>query len=187
MNAYVPPTSVNPAPRPDFAAFAKRVALVAAVIVALLLLTMAAQVFLVLLMAILVAVLVRSLSGWVAAHTPLSERWAVAAVLLGMVALLAGLIAVSAPRLNAQVDELRETLPTSVERLQKQMKRYEWGRTTLTAADNAGEYLPEPQALVRRVAGVFSTTFGAVGALFVVLFVGICLAIEPRTHKSRRK
>lgn len=171
-------------PQRSFAGFARKVALVAAVVIALLLITVATQVFLVLFMALLVAVLVRSLGGGVAAHTPLSERWAVAVVLLGLAALLAGLIAASAPSLAAQVEELRKTIPTAVERLQTRMERYEWGRATMDAAGNAGEYLPEPEALVRRVAGMFSTTFGAVGALLVVLFLGICLAIEPRTYRD---
>ncbi len=178
----------DPGARHSFGEFAKRVALVAAVGMALLLLTMATQVFLVVFTAILVAVLVRSLSGWLTGRTPLSERWAVAVVLLGMVALLAGLIALTAPSLTAQVEEMRKTIPTSVERLQKQMERYEWGRATVdtaeNAAENADEYLPEPESLARRVAGIFSTTFGALGAVLVVLFLGICMAIEPRTYRD---
>lgn len=74
-------------------------------------------------------------------------------------------------------------IPASVERLQQQIERYEWGRASVAAAGHAGDYLPDPDALVRRVAGVFSTTFGAAGAFLVVLFLGICMAIEPRTYR----
>jgi predicted PurR-regulated permease PerM len=189
MNAPLPDENehqapaANPARQRSFADFARKVALVAVVVTALLLITVATQVFLVLFMAILVAVLVRSLSGWVVAHTPLTERWAVGVVLLALMALLAGLVAVSAPSLSTQFDSVRQTIPASFERLQQQIERYEWGRASVAAAGHAGEYLPEPDALVRRVAGVFSTTFGAAGAFLVVLFLGIYMAIEPRTYR----
>jgi predicted PurR-regulated permease PerM len=168
----------------SFRRFAKRVALVAFVAIAVVLTVMAAQVFLAVFAAILVAVLLTNLGNWLASHTPLSYRWAVGLGLLGIVALLAGVVALTAPSLQSQMEQMRSTLPESLEKLQQHLEKYQWARTTMEAAEDPGKYLPEPQSLMRRVAGVFSTTFGAIGALLVVLFLGICLAVEPRTYSE---
>ncbi|MDQ3623789.1 MAG: AI-2E family transporter [Verrucomicrobiota bacterium] len=153
-----------------------------AVALAIALLWFGAQVFLLLFAGILFAVFLRNLSDWLAGHTPLSERWALAVVALGLLALVAGSVAFAAPRVAEQAGELRQTLPKSIEKLEAQVARYQWGTAAIEAAEHPAHYLPDEQALVKRVTGIFSTTFGALAALLVVLFVGLCLAIEPRTY-----
>lgn len=169
------------APR-SFSQFAKRVALVAAVALGIVLLIGAVHVFLLLFFAILFAVLLRSLSGWVAERTRISDGWSLALVSLGLPALFAGAVLLIAPRVGEQIGELRETLPASWQKLEAQLAKYSWGRQTLDVAQEADQYLPETDTLARKALGIFYTTAGALSSVLVVLFLGACLAIEPETY-----
>lgn len=66
----------------NFPEFARKIALITVVVLGIWLLGAAVQVFLVLFLAILFAVFLRSISGWFARHTPLSGRWAVLVTLV---------------------------------------------------------------------------------------------------------
>lgn len=164
------------------APFAKRVALVLAVVLGVLLIISATQVLLLLFSGILFAVLLCSLNGWVSAQTGFSHRWSLALVSVGLVALLAVVGLFVAPSVGAQFDELHKTLPESWEKIEQRLEEHSWGRQTLNVAGEADEYLPEPGALVRRALGIFSTTAGALSGILVVLFLGLCIAIEPQTY-----
>jgi len=177
-----PSSNSDPAGGSSFAEFAKRTALIAAVVLGAWLLGAAVQGFLVLFLAILFAVFIRSISGWLARHSPLSGRWAVVATLLGLSALLAGIILLVAPRTGTQFVELGKTLPESFSQLRSHAMEYEWSRYAMNAAEDVEDYLPDPRVMFRQAAGVFSSTFGAASVLLVVLFFGVCLAIEPRTY-----
>ena len=166
----------------SFRRFGKQLALVVLIITAGAALVAATQVFLLLFMAILLAVFLRAPAGWLAARSRLSERWALLVVTLGLAGLCAGAMALAAPTIGAQAAELWETLPRSFRQTQEQLRQSSWGRAAADAADHADDYLPEDRALLRRAAGVFSSTLSAFSAVLVVLFLGLCLAIEPRTY-----
>ncbi len=173
-----------PAPdRADFPEFAKKIALITAVVLGLWLVGAAVQVFLILFLAILFAVFLRSISGWLARYTPLSGRWGVVVTMVGLIALLAGIITLAAPRMGTQFQELAKTVPESFEQLQSQAMEYEWSRYAVNAAENVEDYLPDPRVMLRKAAGIFSSTFGAVTVVVVVLFFGSCLALEPSTYR----
>lgn len=162
--------------------FAKRLGLVIAAALAIALLCFGAQVFLLVFAGTLFAIFLRNLSDWLAGHTPLPERWALAVVALVLLALVAGGVEFAAPRVAEQAGELRQTLPKSIEKLETQVARYQWGAAAIEAAEHPTQYLPDAQGLLKRATGIFSTTFGALAGLLVVVFVGLCLAIEPRTY-----
>ena len=162
--------------------FARRLALVLAVALGLMLLWFGAQVFLLVVAGILFAVLLRNMADALSRLLPLSKRWALAVVTLALLALIAGGVAVAAPRLAEQVDELREALPLAIERVRSRIEVSEWGTAAIDAAENPNRYLPDARALVAQAAGIFSTTLGALAAFLMVLFVGACLAVEPDTY-----
>lgn len=166
-----------------FGDFARKTALVTTVVLGLWLMGAAVQVLLILFLAILFAVFLRSISGWLARHTPLSGRWAVVVAFVGWMGLLSGIIAVTAPSMGKQFEELSKTLPESFERLRSEAMRYEWGRQAADAADEAKDLMPDPAMMIRQVAGIFSSTFGALSVALLILFFGICLALEPETYR----
>lgn len=168
----------------DFRDFARRLALVTVVVVLLWFVVMAAQPLFLVFGGILLAVLLRAISSFVEAHTFLKGRWA----LLLVVLLLTGIFALAgyllAPRVSQQVQQLGDTLPRSFESLQQSAAQYEWAQSLTRFLNDFDAYLPQAQEIVRRVAGVFSTAFGALTAFAFIIFIGLCLAIEPRTYTS---
>ncbi len=176
------PDGRRPAGGSGLAQFAKRVSLVVAVVLGVLLILTATQVLLLMFFAVLFAVMLCSLSGWVGAKTGLSHKWSLLLVTFGMVALLAGVGMLVAPSVGTQLGELQKTLPEAWEKIHERLSKYSWGRQTLEAAEGADDYLPEPGKLMERALGIFSTTAGALSGVLVVLFLGLCLAIEPGAY-----
>lgn len=131
---------------------------------------------------VLFAILLRGLSDFLSTHTGMGEKWSLAATVL----LLMVLVTVGAwlliPSIAEQTDELRQTLPKSVELLEGQVKRYEWGRWMLEKAPEPAELIPRRLDLFRRITGVVSGTLGAIGIVVVIFFTGLFFAIQPRLY-----
>lgn len=170
----------------DLLDLAKRAAVVWAVGLLIILLIVgvgyAIDVLLLAFAGVLFAILLRGLSDFLSTHTGMGEKWSLAATVL----LLMVLVAVGAwlliPSIAEQTDELRQTLPKSVELLEGQVKRYEWGRWMLEKAPEPAELIPRRLDLFRRITGVVSGTLGAIGIVVVIFFTGLFFAIQPRLY-----
>ena len=156
--------------------------IVALITLLLLLLWYAADVLLLGFAGILVAIFLRGLSDWVSERTHLSGGWSLALVVLGLVSLVAVVAWVLAPDVAAQVDELRRSLPQSMRRLSERIEQYEWGRQILAQLPNANELMPGRADVLARVTGIFSTTLGLFADLFIIISIGLYLAVEPRLY-----
>jgi predicted PurR-regulated permease PerM len=160
------------------------VGITAAVVIALSLMVIAPDVFLLVFSGILLAVLLRSLSDWIAAHTPLSEKGSLAAVIFLLIALF-GLIGWSlAPEISKQFSQLIQNLPKMAGQLNQRLSAYGLGRPFLTLKPTAPGELAGSSGLISRLAGLFSTTFGILGSIAIVLFIGIHMAIDPASYRS---
>jgi predicted PurR-regulated permease PerM len=170
----------------DLLDLAKRAAVVWAVGLLIILLIVgvgyAVDVLLLAFAGVLFAILLRGLSDFLSTHTGMGEKWSLAATVL----LLMVLVTVGAwlliPSIAEQTDELRQTLPKSVELLEGQVKRYEWGRWMLEKAPEPAELIPRRLDLFRRITGVVSGTLGAIGIVVVIFFTGLFFAIQPRLY-----
>lgn len=170
----------------DLLDLAKRAAVVWAVGLLIILLIVgvgyAIDVLLLAFAGVLFAILLRGLSDFLSTHTGMGEKWSLAATVL----LLMVLVTVGAwlliPSIAEQTDELRQTLPKSVELLEGQVKRYEWGRWMLEKAPESAELIPRRLDLFRRITGVVSGTLGAIGIVVVIFFTGLFFAIQPRLY-----
>lgn len=49
---------------------------------------------------------------------------------------------------------------------------------------NANELVPDKADVLARVTGVFSTTFGAIANFFIIIFIGLYVAAEPRLYSD---
>ncbi len=166
--------------------FARRVLTalgIAALFAALLLLVWAAADVLLLAFAgILLAVFLRGLSDWLAEHTPLSGRWALAVVVLALAGLFVGGAWLMAPRLADQFDQLVEQLPKAVDQLRGRIEGSNWGRQLLDQVPKASELASSGGNVLGRMTGFASSTLGAIAGAVVALFLGLYLAFEPTTY-----
>lgn len=181
----VPPNPPSPNP---YSFFARKtfiaVGVVGAAVLFFQIIAAARDVFLLVFAGILVAVLFRSLSDWLRAHTPLSEGGALAVVILLLFGLLGGIGWSLAPDISNQFDQLIQSLPRMIHQLNQRLTQHEWGRRLLAQTPKAAEQLSKPAGLIAGLAGLFSTAFGLLGNIVIVFFMGIYLAIDPASYRN---
>jgi predicted PurR-regulated permease PerM len=150
------------------------------IIVLLVLLWYAIDVFLLLFIGIFVAVLLRAPADWLAARTGWSEGLTLGLVVFVLVALLAGGGVLFGRTVVDQSWQLTQQLPKVIDKVQERLRRTEYGKQVVEATE-----APPPEASAQMVGKglrLVGSTFAAFGSFVVVLFLGIFLAWQPRAY-----
>jgi predicted PurR-regulated permease PerM len=142
---------------------------------ALLAIWIAIEYLLLVFLGILLAILLRTVAEWISERTPLSVGLSLAVTILAILGLIAAGVALVAPGIAEQVDEVAETLPPFIQETQESLQEYAWGRWILEQMEGAGG---GEQAMARATRAVTAMFHGIVG-LVVILFVGVYLAADP--------
>lgn len=168
--------------------FARRaltvIVLVTVVVLAVAFAWYAIEVLLVVFTGILLAVFLGGLSDWVSAHTPLSRGWALGAVVLGWLALLGISGYLFAPAVSEQFAQLTEQVPQSATQLQERIAQTRLGRRLLELTPAVEDITPGTEQAFTQATNLFSTAFGALANLVIILFVGLYLAIDPGLYTT---
>jgi predicted PurR-regulated permease PerM len=143
----------------------------------------AVDVLLLIFAGLLFAVFLRSVSRWLSRHTLFGEKTSLALVVLGLAVGVFGAGWLMAAPLTEQVDQLQQTLPQSVERLQERVAQYPWGRWALNRAPSTENLLPGRRDVFAQISGFVSGTFGAIGGAVVIFFVGLFVASQPELYR----
>lgn len=173
----------------DLGRFARRtwiaVLIFTAVVGTALLFWLASDVFFLFFTAVLLAILLRTLSNWVSRLTGLPTGWSLSIVILALLGLCIGLGSLLAAPVSREVAQLKEQFPESVSRLEKQLQHYPWGPALV-------EKIQRPMAglasqvgnLFNRAVALFSITITSVVYVWVILFCGLYLAISPKYYSE---
>jgi predicted PurR-regulated permease PerM len=118
--------------------------------------------------------------------------WGVAAVLLGVVALLGGLVWWQGQSLAEQFGQLQEGLAQQFEHVRQQLQRTDWGRHILhqlpfgLGADNPGQAGGSAGASLRSLAGLVAgalwSALGVLGTLGIILVAALYIAAAPQSY-----
>jgi len=169
--------------------FARRVltaaVIVAFVVIVFLLLGSLADVMMLVFAGVMLAVFLDGLTGVVQQHAHLPRGLSLALVCVSLLAVLGGFIWLAGPAIGEQFGQIGERIPMAVSRLRSWLAEYEWARPMLAKLESPGQVMSSisPSAdVVGRVTGVFSTAFGALANVLIVLFIGLYLAINPRLY-----
>lgn len=140
-----------------------------------------AQVILLIFGGILFGVFLRGLANPLTRHTRLPDGASLVLVVLALLLFVLGALAALAPQTMSGIEQLAEELPRALERLRQALQAEGWAQSTLDwiAQSGAGELSPD--ALVR-VAGVFSTAFGAVAGVLIIFALGTYFAVSPKLY-----
>jgi len=150
------------------------------IIVLLVLLWYAIDVFLLLFIGIFIAVLLRAPADWLAARTGWGEGLTLSLVVFVLVALLAAGGFLFGRTVADQSWQLTRQLPKVIDKVQERLRRTEYGKQVVEATE---EPTPEASAqMVGRGLRLVGSTFAAFGSFVVVLFLGIFLAWQPRAY-----
>lgn len=154
------------------------VGIVALVVVLLLILEATFSVFLLIFAGSLIAVFFRGLSGLIQRKTKWNEKVCVGISILGSLALIVGFFWLIGAQIQAQVAELSETLPKTIDNARNQLEGSAFGDEIIekaTSEESANKFQ-------QFAGGFFRSTFGVFGDLYVVLFIGIFLTVAPDTY-----
>jgi predicted PurR-regulated permease PerM len=158
---------------------------VTAVVLIVLLALSAIDVLFLLFLGILLAVLLNGLASTLRDRTRLSYGLSLAIVGLVIVVLIVLFALVLGSTVAQQIDQFSQQIPQSIEELEALLEEYSWGRTLLDQIPDNIEFtgfLTSGTTFLTRATGIVSSTLGTLANLFIVLFVGIYLAIEPQTY-----
>lgn len=159
------------------------VGVVTFVVLLALLVVLAIDVLFLLFLGILLAVLLNGLATALSKRTRLSYGLSLGIVGLGIVILIVLFGLLLGQTIVQQIEQFSEQIPQSVEELQSLLEQSTWGRTLLDQipgdADLSRFLTTGGTNILSRATGIVSSTLGALANLFIVLFVGIYLAIEP--------
>jgi predicted PurR-regulated permease PerM len=132
---------------------------------------------------VILAVALDGLAQLVARHTPLTRGWALLAISILIVALLAAFAWGMAPQVMAQFAELRETVIEIIE------DAIDWlgnlGVTQMIDANAAGGDIVGATSTVMEVAARWGmSTLGAVASFFILLTIAGFIAADPGLYRG---
>lgn len=138
--------------------------------------------------AALLAVILDGVVGRLMQATRLPHWAALIAVIVGLLALFAGIALLAGPGLSDQADKLRLALGVQVRDLRDALPRSEWGRLILqqmptwAGGGGKGGNVVVPFAFAGSMAGVLGSTIGAMASLAVVLIAALYMAATPAVY-----
>jgi predicted PurR-regulated permease PerM len=157
------------------------VAVVAGVVLVLSLLWKAAVIFLLLFVAVLLAILFQGLAESIRPWIPSSYGVRLTLVLAAALLVLALGVYLRAPAIADQVGALRQELPDAAERIQESLAQHSWGEQVLAL-------LPDSETLVdqanSRASALFSTTLSVFWYFLFVVFTFLFVAYQPKLYRS---
>lgn len=159
--------------------FIKKVAIVALFVIVLLLLRSTFSVLLMVLAATIIALYFHGLAGLIERKIKLSGKWSMFLSIFGTFLIVVVLFWLIGSKVQAQVNDLKEKLPGMVDQATNQLSQYSWGRSVLdqTSGQNS-------QKLIFTAKKFFNSTFGVLGDIYIILFLGIFFTADPSTYKN---
>ena len=139
--------------------------------------------------AVIVAVVLRSLSEPIEKHTPLGQGSSLAAAGLLIVVLFTGAGWLFGATVSAQVEDLTERLPKTPAEFRAVVGELPMADTIMAQVNgfdlqSAGSAAGPIQSIAGRIGGYAMTVVGALANLLVVIFAGIYLAVHPRAARN---
>ena len=152
------------------------------IVLLLMLLWYAIDVFLLLFIGIFIAVLLRAPADWLAARSGWSEGVTLSLVIFLLLALLSAGAFLFGRTVVTQSWQLTQQLPKVVDKVRERVNKTEYGKRVMEATE-----APPPEAsaqVLGKGIRLVGSTFAAFGSLVVVLFLGIFLAWQPRAYAN---
>lgn len=146
------------------------------IVVILLLLKATFSVLLLILAGTLIAVFFRGLSSFIERKTKRNASLSLAISVIGTLLIITVLFWLIGAKVQSQITQLSDTLPSSVQNAKEQLNNSSIGQRIV-------QNMSSPKA--KAVASTFfKTTFGVLGDVYVVLFIGIFFTVSPQLYKK---
>jgi len=155
------------------------VAIVAILVIFILIARIAFDVLLMALAGSLISVYFHGLGDMIQRRTKLRRNFAMAISVAGTLIIVAVLFWFIGAKIQTQVAELNNTLPHTIATAKAKLASTPAGQKVLdySAGDNS-------QKLMATVQTFFSTSFGVIGDMYIIMFLGIFFTASPSLYKN---
>jgi len=155
------------------------IAIIALFVVVILVIRVAFNVLLMALAGALIAVYFHGLGDIIQRRTKLSRRWAMVISIAGSFIILGVLLWFMGTKIQVQVAELSNKLPATINTAKAKLAENPLGQKVLDSfsGNNSQQMLTTAQSF-------FTTGFGVLGDLYIILFLGIFFTANPSLYKD---
>jgi predicted PurR-regulated permease PerM len=151
------------------------------VISGFLLIGYAFQFFLLIFGALLFAVLLRAGTNFLKEKAKFPDWLGLTLTAILFFGIFALIVILIIPTVANQAEEMRETLPASIENVRERLIQYEWGRSFMESAREDGLF-PDEQRLVELASAILTATLSGLSDVLILLVIGIFFAVSPQLY-----
>ncbi len=152
-------------------------------VLAILVVALAGKILLITFGGVLLGVFLYTLASWTAKVTRLPYGVALGAVVLTLLALVAGLFLLVGNWLASQANELTAAVSGSLIQIRDYLNEYEWGRQILEQSPEWGKAIAQG-SIPSRITDLASSIVDFLIALTIMLFIGLYGAAEPEVYSN---
>lgn len=154
--------------------------ILALLVVILLMLKATFSVLLLILAGSLIAVYLHGLAGLIQRKTKWKEGASVIVSVVGSLLFIVLLFWLIGAKLQSQITQLWDTLPKTMDKAKEQLGQSSLGQKVVAWTSSSGTQ-EKLQSLAK---GFFKSTFGVLGDIYVILFIGIFFTVSPKIYKE---
>lgn len=159
--------------------------IVTPIILLLLLFKVAFKVLLLILAGILFAAFFRGISALLHQYLRIPKGWSLLVAVIGVIGLIVLVGWLIAPQVSEQVNELSKKLPEAVKSTEEKLSQSQWGKNLIDQIPkNPQKAFEEQSGLLKKTFGVFSSTFGVLADLYIILFIGLFMMAQPKPYQQ---
>ncbi|MES2278301.1 MAG: AI-2E family transporter [Bacteroidota bacterium] len=155
------------------------VGIVALLVVVILIMRVAFNVLLMVMAGALISTYFHGLGDLIERKTKLKRRFAMLISVIGSITIIGLLFWFMGTKIQHQVAELSNTLPHTISNVKAKMAESPIGQKIL---DNASG--DNSQKMMTTVQSFFSTSFGVLGDIYIIMFLGIFFTANPSLYKN---
>ena len=152
--------------------------IVALVVVLLWILKATFNVLLLILAGALIALYFHGLSGLLHRKLNLPQKWSLPVAIIGSFILLGLFFWLAGAKISEQVQQLSKTLPSTIENAKQQINQSPIGQQILQQVSSGGNTKKATSTIQK----FFSSTFGVLGDLYVVIFLSLFFVAAPKAY-----
>jgi predicted PurR-regulated permease PerM len=141
------------------------------------------DVLLLVFLGVLLAIALRTLAKPLARITPISEKWALGAIVLLLALMLGALGWFLVPEILNQADLLVEQVGKAIEQLEA-IASEQFGQDGIGGIFGGSNPWLDPNNVLTQVMDTFTLTLGVLANGLFVLFIGLFVAIDPHLYRS---
>jgi len=138
------------------------------------------NVLLLLLAGALIAIYFRGLAGLIERKLRVPNKFSLPISVILSLLLIIGFFWLAGNRIQHQISELNKTLPAAIEKFRGQLEQSKIGQQMVQKA-TSGDSISKASNVIQ---SFFRSTFGVLGDIYVVLFLGIFFTASPKIYTS---